>query len=273
MQKHDSPATRHHRALTIAGVAVVSLLLISNPVVAGAARTITGRDIKDGTVTTRDIRDGSLRAKDFRAGQLPAGEAGADGDVGPPGPAGDPGEPGPQGPAGEQGNRGPAGADGAAGGTGQQGIQGPSGISEILWSGLTTATLTRNDPYHSVAETQALPLGIQGAALFGELVLVASGLAFHGTCTLTTSIAGHNAGTAGDPEYNGGILIKHWSWSLSGETRVIPIRHVEHRAHVLAGRFVNIQCLASASDSTQRLEVSADLVVIPADNAKVGPGA
>jgi hypothetical protein len=51
-------------------------------------RSLTGRDIHDGSLTSRDVRDHSLRARDFRTGQLPRGPKGS---------------PGPQGPVGAQG--------------------------------------------------------------------------------------------------------------------------------------------------------------------------
>jgi hypothetical protein len=56
---------------------------------AGAARLITGRQIKDGTITGRDVKNHSLRPVDFRGSvRGPAGPAGAPGPQGPAGPAG-----------------------------------------------------------------------------------------------------------------------------------------------------------------------------------------
>lgn len=92
-----------------AGAAVVTLLMVGNPVVAEAGRMITGKQIKNGTVTSADIKNKSLRAADFKNGELPQGE---------PGPAGPEGAAGPAGP---QGADGPQGAEGAAGATGPSG--------------------------------------------------------------------------------------------------------------------------------------------------------
>lgn len=65
---------------------------------AGAARLITGADIKNGSVTGKDIKNRSLVGKDFAAGQLPSGPAGPAGATGPAGPTGPAGEQGPTGP-------------------------------------------------------------------------------------------------------------------------------------------------------------------------------
>jgi hypothetical protein len=85
------------RILIALAVLVAGFLVATNPVVADAARTITGKDIKDGSVTGKDIKDHSLTAKDLKKGLLASG---------------------PTGPAGPAGPRGPAGAAGAAGGDG-----------------------------------------------------------------------------------------------------------------------------------------------------------
>ncbi|WP_232679027.1 hypothetical protein [Nocardioides sp. R-C-SC26] len=104
------------RALT---ALTAAFLLLTNPVVAEAARQITGAqvknesltgaDVRNGTLTGLDVADRSLRAADFRPGDLPRGPAGPAGAAGPAGPAGAPGAAGPAGPAG------PAGAAGARG--------------------------------------------------------------------------------------------------------------------------------------------------------------
>jgi hypothetical protein len=70
------------------GVVVLTFLLVTNPVVADAARTITGRDIENGSVTGKDVKNRSLARKDFKRGQLPAGPAGPSGPAGAAGPAG-----------------------------------------------------------------------------------------------------------------------------------------------------------------------------------------
>ena len=61
--------------------AVVAALVVSTPIVADAARRITGADIvndnlkswdvKDGTLQGKDVKNGSLSAEDFAAGTLP----------------------------------------------------------------------------------------------------------------------------------------------------------------------------------------------------------
>jgi len=76
-------------------VGVIAFLLVTNPVVAGAAGQITGRQIKDGSVTGKDIKDKSITATDV-SGSIagPAGPAGAAGPQGLPGAPGAPGAPG-----------------------------------------------------------------------------------------------------------------------------------------------------------------------------------
>jgi hypothetical protein len=78
------------RILTTLAVLVAAFLLVTNPVVADAARTITGKDIKNGSVTGKDVKDGSLRAADLSAAGLAAltGDPGPIGPAGPAGPAG-----------------------------------------------------------------------------------------------------------------------------------------------------------------------------------------
>lgn len=73
MRRYLAPA-----ALTTA----LAFLLVTNPVVADAARTITGADIKNGSVTGKDIKDRSLKRADFAKGQVPAGPQGVPGDDG-----------------------------------------------------------------------------------------------------------------------------------------------------------------------------------------------
>ncbi len=47
-----------------------------HPVVADAARTITGKDIENGIVTGGDVKNRSLAMKDFRRGEVPWGRMG-----------------------------------------------------------------------------------------------------------------------------------------------------------------------------------------------------
>lgn len=63
-----------------------TFLFATNPVVAEAARMITGDDIKDGSITSVDIDNGTLKGKDLAKGTIaklavpgPAGPAGPEG--------------------------------------------------------------------------------------------------------------------------------------------------------------------------------------------------
>jgi hypothetical protein len=81
---------------TIVVTAIVAAVVGSGT--AGAARLITGRQIKDGSITGRDIRNKSLTATDFRGSvRGPAGPAGLAGAAGRPGAAGPAGPAGPAG--------------------------------------------------------------------------------------------------------------------------------------------------------------------------------
>jgi len=55
-----------------AGGAAIALgfLLVTNPVVADAAKQITGKDIKNNSVTGKDIKDNSLTGKDIKNGKI-----------------------------------------------------------------------------------------------------------------------------------------------------------------------------------------------------------
>jgi hypothetical protein len=115
-----------NRKLAVPALALVlGFLVVTNPVVAEAAKQITGASIKDGSITSADIKNRSLLAADFKAGQLPAGATGATGAAGatgPQGPIGPQGDVGPEGPGGAQGPQGARGADGSAGAAGAQGV-------------------------------------------------------------------------------------------------------------------------------------------------------
>ncbi|MXG88912.1 hypothetical protein [Nocardioides flavescens] len=78
------------RILTALAVLVAAFLLVTDPVVADAARTITGKDIKNGSVTGKDIKDGSLQAADLSAAAVTQlrGNTGPTGPAGQTGPAG-----------------------------------------------------------------------------------------------------------------------------------------------------------------------------------------
>lgn len=62
-------------ALVVAFIA----LFVAGAGTAGAARLITGKQIKNSSITSSDIKDRSLLKKDFKPGQLPAGPAGPQG--------------------------------------------------------------------------------------------------------------------------------------------------------------------------------------------------
>jgi hypothetical protein len=97
---------------TTALVAGLSLTLVTGGT-AGAAKLLSGKDIKDNSITGVDVKDRSLTAADFR-----------DSITGPAGPQGVPGLPGAPGPAGETGSAGPPGPAGPAGPVGPSGISG-----------------------------------------------------------------------------------------------------------------------------------------------------
>ena len=79
---------------TTALIAGLSLTLVTGGT-AGAAKLLSGKDIKDNSITGADVKDRSLTAADFRGSVVgPAGPAGPKGDPGQPG---TPGTPGPAG--------------------------------------------------------------------------------------------------------------------------------------------------------------------------------
>ena len=96
-------------------VAGLSLVLVTGGT-AGAAKLLTGKDIKDNSITSADVRDRSLTPADFNGSVVgpagPAGPQGAPGTPGAPGPKGDTGAIGPVGPAGPAGPIGPTGISG-----------------------------------------------------------------------------------------------------------------------------------------------------------------
>lgn len=82
------------KALSTGGVVVVAFLLATNPVVADAARLVTGADIKDGSVASVDLANDSARSVDVKDGSLAskdlsaAARADLRGEAGPSGTAG-----------------------------------------------------------------------------------------------------------------------------------------------------------------------------------------
>ena len=90
--------TRNKLAVLLATM-VLAFLWVTNPVVADAARLLTGRDIQNDSVTSADIRNDTLRGKDVRDKSLT--KADFRGSI-----------TGPQGTQGPTGEQGPAGARG-----------------------------------------------------------------------------------------------------------------------------------------------------------------
>ena len=130
------------KAPAVLAVLAITFLLVTNPVMADAARLLAGADIRNGSLTsadiknnslqTEDIRDRSLSAQDFKPGQLlpgPQGPAGPVGAMGPQGPAGPRGEMGDRGVRGETGVPGVPGLPGMPGMPGPEGDQGPMGLT------------------------------------------------------------------------------------------------------------------------------------------------
>jgi hypothetical protein len=58
------------RLVTGIAVAVATFLLVTNPVVADAAKQISGGQVKNGSLTGKDVKDGSLTGADVRDGSL-----------------------------------------------------------------------------------------------------------------------------------------------------------------------------------------------------------
>jgi Collagen triple helix repeat (20 copies) len=83
--------------------------------VKSTARSITGKDVKDGSLTGADIKNGSLTAADLAPGLAARGATGATGATGPAGAVGATGAKGDTGPAGSQGAKGDAGTPGTPG--------------------------------------------------------------------------------------------------------------------------------------------------------------
>lgn len=102
------------RLSPLVAIGAISFLL-AGAVSAGAAKLITGRDIKNGSIELADL---STKARKALATPGPQGDTGAAGADGAPGAAGEPGA---------RGETGATGATGATGETGATGAPGPSG--------------------------------------------------------------------------------------------------------------------------------------------------
>jgi len=68
------------KKIAAGGVAIaLGFLLVTNPVVADAAKQITGKDVKNGSLTGKDVKNNSLTGKDIKENSLAkvpkAGEA------------------------------------------------------------------------------------------------------------------------------------------------------------------------------------------------------
>lgn len=121
-------------------LAFVLGLMVASAATAGAAKLITGKQIKNGTVTSKDLSK-EVRDQLAKAGipgpQGPKGEAGSRGATGATGDSGSTGAvgaPGPPGPPGLQGSPGGAGATGATGPRGYSAWDPiPSGVTVKRW--------------------------------------------------------------------------------------------------------------------------------------------
>jgi hypothetical protein len=56
--------------LTVVLTFTIGFLLVTNPVVVGAADLVTSSDIADNTIRSKDVRDGNLKGKDIKDGSL-----------------------------------------------------------------------------------------------------------------------------------------------------------------------------------------------------------
>jgi len=69
--------------IALAGLGTLTAFsLATNPVVAEAARTITGKDIKNNSVTGKDVKDGSLVGADLKGGSVGSAQIQDDGVTG-----------------------------------------------------------------------------------------------------------------------------------------------------------------------------------------------
>lgn len=126
--------TARNKVLGLLGTIGLAVVLVTNPVVADAARQLTGRDIQNDSVTSADIRNDTLRGKDVRDKSLTKADfrGSITGPQGVQGPVGEQGPGGEQGAAGEQGPAGPAGPTGLTGPPGSPGQPGPGTVD--IWA-------------------------------------------------------------------------------------------------------------------------------------------
>jgi hypothetical protein len=124
---------RRNKLLGFLGTIVLVFLFLTNPVVADAARQLTGRDIQNDSLTSADIRNDTLRGRDVRDKSLTKADFRGSliGPQGPQGPEGPEGKRGPTGQRGPAGVPGPTGERGPAGPIGPTGATGPPGRSAL----------------------------------------------------------------------------------------------------------------------------------------------
>jgi hypothetical protein len=65
------------KLMSAVAIVVATFLLVTNPVVAEAAKKITGKQIKDNSVTTKDIKNNNLTGQDVKNGSLAAADLAA----------------------------------------------------------------------------------------------------------------------------------------------------------------------------------------------------
>lgn len=206
-----APAAARSRLVTVLAVLVATFLLVTNPVLADAARKITGKQIKNDTVTSADIKDASLKAHDFAPDQLPAGAQGPAGPKGEQGPAGEQGPVGPKGDQGPAGPKGDPGIQGSPGAEGPQGQTGPRGPSGVVGSGFASGAVTLPQSGRAFL---AKPVTVTVAA--GEQVHVSSSASL-GTSTSATDLDLYicyrpaNASASSPLVIGGGVFNLHMS--------------------------------------------------------------
>ena len=181
------------RLRTIAAVTVAALAIGSVP--AGAARLITGRDIKNGTVAEQDLTR-SVQNKLNRAGTPGTngkdgangsnGRDGANGSPGASGAAGAAGAPGSQGP---QGPAGPKGETGSEGPRGPQGERGPAGTITVIYR-----TTSNTGPHGTGDEVAIADCASDETAVNGGLQRVS-----HGTVTVNGPTMPRTLSDVSDP--------------------------------------------------------------------------
>jgi hypothetical protein len=135
--------------------AVVAALAVAVP--AGAARLITGKQVKNSSLTGADVKNKSLTSADIKG--FPTGGSGAQG------PKGDKGDTGPAGPQGSQGPQGPVGP--TCQGNTCTGVYALAGTNatDLGFAGISFARAFSSAPtVHVIQDAAATPAGCTGNA-------------------------------------------------------------------------------------------------------------